>query len=176
MGEVPPRAQNEHVLHMQKRQRLPALLALQNAPHVSKLKSPNTPLLHARLAPPLGDAVALEGGTAVADEESAADFMPALERLFLRVVFGTPPELPELALSVGSRCRAARAAAESSAAALVVATLPAPLALQNPHSRHLQYRQWWAFFSSLQKLPHASCVKSPGIADLHAVLASAPDA
>ena len=96
------------------------------------------PLLHARLAPPLGDAVAAgtvasEGGTAVTDEESAADFMPALERLFLRVVFGTPPELPELALSVGSRCRAARAAAESSAAALVVATLPALLALQNPH-------------------------------------------
>ena len=34
-GKVPPRAQNEHVLHLQKRQWLPALLALQNAPHVS---------------------------------------------------------------------------------------------------------------------------------------------
>lgn len=57
-----------------------------------------------------------------------------------------------------------------------VPPLPPPPAaaalLQKAHSRHLQYLQWLAAFSGLQKVPQAAYLKSPGILDEHAVRAA----
>ena len=42
--------------------------------------------------------------------------------------------------------------------------------LQKAQSRHLQNLQWLAAFSGLQKVPQAVNLKSPGIAEVQAVL------
>eukprot|EP00326_Haptolina_ericina_P001311 CAMPEP_0181225848 /NCGR_PEP_ID=MMETSP1096-20121128/31927_1 /TAXON_ID=156174 ORGANISM="Chrysochromulina ericina, Strain CCMP281" /NCGR_SAMPLE_ID=MMETSP1096 /ASSEMBLY_ACC=CAM_ASM_000453 /LENGTH=194 /DNA_ID=CAMNT_0023319121 /DNA_START=752 /DNA_END=1337 /DNA_ORIENTATION=- len=77
------------------------------------------------------------------------------------------------ALAAGALASAALLAgrtAGDAGAGLVRAPSP-PVALQNEHDLHLQNLQWFAAFACLQKPPHVSYAKSPGIPDAHAFLA-----